>query len=41
MAPALAAPLVAHLRGYTTLYLCAAGICLLGSVAVLRVRSLR
>lgn len=37
-APALAAPLVEHLGGYTALYLVAAGIGLLGAVLVRRIR---
>lgn len=39
MAPAFAAPLVTYLGGYLTLYLCVAGVFVLGSLAVLRVRS--
>lgn len=39
VAPALAAPLVTYLGGYVTLYLCAAGVFLAGSLAVRRVRS--
>lgn len=39
LAPALAAPLVAHLGGYRALYFCVATIVILGSVTVLRVRS--
>jgi MFS family permease len=38
-AAALAAPVVTYLGGFRTLYLCAAAIVLLGSVSVLRIRS--
>jgi MFS family permease len=39
VAPAIAAPMVTYLGGFTTLYLCAAAIALLGSVSVLRIRT--
>jgi MFS family permease len=39
VAPALAAPLVTYLGGYTTLYLCVAGIVLLGSASVWQIGS--
>jgi MFS family permease len=39
IAPAIAASLVTYLGGYTTLYLCVAGIVLLGSVTVRQIRS--
>lgn len=39
LAPAIAAPVVAYLGGYQTLYLCVAAIVVLGSVAVSRIRS--
>ncbi len=39
LAPALAAPLVTHLGGYSTLYFCVAGIVLLGSASIWQVRS--
>jgi MFS family permease len=38
-APALAAPVVTYLGGFSTLYLCAAASVLLGSASVLRIRS--
>jgi MFS family permease len=41
LAPALAAPLVTYLGGYSTLFFCVAGIVRLGSVAVWRIRSVR
>jgi MFS family permease len=41
LAPAIAAPVVTYLGGYTTLYLCVAVIVLLGSAAVSRIRSVR
>jgi MFS family permease len=41
LAPAIAAPTVTYLGGYRTLYLCVAGIVLLGSAAVSRVSSVR
>jgi MFS family permease len=41
LAPAIAAPAVTYLGGYTTLYLCAAACVLLGSAAVSRIRSIR
>ncbi|MBT2505073.1 MFS transporter [Streptomyces sp. ISL-98] len=37
-APAVAAPIVTHLGGYTTLYLVAAGVGLVGAVLVVRIR---
>jgi hypothetical protein len=39
MAPAVAAPVVTYLGGFSTLYLCAAAVILLGSASVFRVRS--
>jgi len=39
LAPAIAAPVVAHLGGYPALYLCVAAIVILGSVAVSRIHS--
>jgi MFS family permease len=39
VAPAMAAPLVTYLGGFSTLYLCAAAITLLGSASVWRIRS--
>jgi MFS family permease len=39
VAPALAAPTVTYLGGFSTLYLCAASAVLLGSVSVWRIRS--
>jgi MFS family permease len=39
MAPAIAAPLVTYLSGFTTLYLCVAVIVLLGSASVWRIHS--
>jgi MFS family permease len=39
VAPALAAPMVTHLGGFSTLYLCAATSVLLGSASVTRIRS--
>lgn len=41
LAPAIAAPLVTHWGGYSTLYFCVAGIVLLGSLTVLKIRSVR
>jgi MFS family permease len=41
LAPAIAAPAVTYLGGYTTLYFCVGAIVLLGSAAVSRVRSVR
>jgi MFS family permease len=41
LAPAIAAPTVTYLGGYTTLYFCVGVIVLLGSAAVSRVRSVR
>jgi Major Facilitator Superfamily len=38
-APAIAAPVVTYLGGFSTLYLCVAGIVLLGSASVWRIRS--
>lgn len=40
-APALAAPVVTYLGGFSTLYLCAATIVLLGSASVWRIRTVR
>ena len=39
LAPVLAAPVVTHLGGYTTLYVMAAVVCLLGAACVLRIRN--
>ena len=39
VAPAIAAPIVTYLGGFTTLYLCVAAVVLFGSVSVWRVRS--
>ncbi|WP_244902046.1 MFS transporter [Actinomyces urogenitalis] len=39
LAPVLAAPVVTHLGGYTTLYVMAAVVCLLGATCVLRIRT--
>lgn len=39
LAPVLAAPVVTHLGGYTTLYVMAAVVCLLGAACVLRIRT--
>lgn len=39
LAPVLAAPVVTYLGGYTTLYVMAAVVCLLGAACVLRIRS--
>jgi MFS family permease len=39
MAPAIAAPVVAHLGGYSPLYLWVAAILILGSITVTRIRS--
>jgi MFS family permease len=39
LAPAIAAPVVTYLGGYTTLYLCVGAIVLLGSAAVSRISS--
>jgi hypothetical protein len=39
LAPAIAAPLVSQLGGYPALYLAVAGITVLGSVLVQRIRS--
>jgi hypothetical protein len=39
LAPAIAAPAVTYLGGYSTLYFCVGAIVLLGSAAVWRVRS--
>jgi MFS family permease len=39
VAPALAAPVVTYLGGFSTLYWCAAVVVLLGSLSVLRIRS--
>lgn len=39
LAPAIAAPAVTYLGGYSTLYFCVGAIFLLGSAAVWRVRS--
>lgn len=39
LAPAIAAPLVAHVGGYPALYLCVAVIVILGAVTVSRIRS--
>lgn len=39
VAPALAAPVVTYLGGFSALYLCAAAIVLLGSASVCRIRS--
>jgi hypothetical protein len=39
LAPAIAAPLVTRLGGYPTLYLSVAAITVLGSIFVLRIRS--
>lgn len=39
VAPVVAAPIVNHLGGYTALYLVAAGICVVGSLLVRRIRS--
>jgi MFS family permease len=39
VAPALAAPVVTYLGGFSTLYLCAAAVVLLGSVSVCQIRS--
>jgi len=39
VAPAIAAPLVTYLGGFTTLYLGAAAVVLLGSASVWRIRS--
>jgi MFS family permease len=39
MAPAIAAPLVTYVGGFTTLYLCVAVLVLLGSASVWRIRS--
>jgi MFS family permease len=39
LAPAIAAPVVTHLGGYSTLYFCVAVIVLLGAAAVSRIRS--
>lgn len=41
LAPALAAPVVTHLGGYTGLYLMAAAVCVLGAVCVPQIRSVR
>lgn len=41
LAPALAAPVVIHLGGYTGLYLMAAAVCVLGAVCVTQIRSVR
>jgi MFS family permease len=38
-APAIAAPVVTYLGGFTTLYACVAAVVLLGSVSVYRIRS--
>jgi MFS family permease len=38
LAPAIAAPLVAHAGGYSTLYFCVAGVSLLGAVLVRKIR---
>ena len=38
-APALAAPVVTYLGGFSTLYLCAAAVVMLGSVSVCQIRS--
>jgi MFS family permease len=40
MAPAIAAPLVTYLGGFTALYLCVAVVVLLGSASVQRIRSM-
>nr|WP_300337350.1 hypothetical protein [Actinomyces sp.] len=39
LAPVLAAPVVTYLGGYTTLYVMAAVVCLLGAACVLRIRT--
>jgi MFS family permease len=39
VAPAIAAPVVTYLGGFTTLYACVAAVVLLGSASVLRIRS--
>ncbi|MCI7458050.1 MFS transporter [Actinomyces urogenitalis] len=39
LAPVLAAPVVTHLGGYTTLYVMAAVVCLLGAACVLHIRT--
>jgi MFS family permease len=39
MAPAIAAPVVAHLGGYSALYLWVAAVLILGSITVTRIRS--
>jgi MFS family permease len=39
MAPAIAAPVVAHLGGYSVLYLWVAAVLILGSITVTRIRS--
>lgn len=41
LAPALAAPVVTHLGGYTGLYLMATVVCVLGAVCVTQIRSVR
>ncbi|MFD0785165.1 MFS transporter, partial [Micromonospora azadirachtae] len=41
LGPALSAPLVVHLGGYPTLYAVTAAVTLLGSVLVVRIRSVR
>jgi MFS family permease len=41
LAPALAAPIVAHLGGYPVLYLVTAVVTILGGVFVYRIRSVR
>ena len=41
LSPVLAAPIVAHLGGYATLYLVAAGVGLLGAVLVYRIKGVR
>jgi MFS family permease len=39
VAPAIAAPVVTYLGGYSTLYLCVAGVVVLGSASVCRIRA--
>jgi MFS family permease len=39
VAPAISAPVVTYLGGFTTLYLCVAAVVLVGSATVWRIRS--